>query len=300
LNAPLAIEAIGFGADLRAGGRSPVYVFHNVFSDGVSEAPIRSTHRPVTLVFPHGTHHHETFYYRGGDIYREPEWMEGERRTLTAHFKEARANYLEMKHEYDEVCRELAEAEGYTGHLAEGMGDESRITTDNAEIRKEIEDLVHQIEIVTAQMKALTDETHHVDIGMLEKELASFGPEMEALSFELEVTRQQCLDNEREAAGLITSVESKNALDSFLERKIAQQARNDISAYLHKSMDTQPSCENSLRTASVNAVRDNTIRRLRENLTEANLENTELQLQKQLARTHRRLITKGMLERCRK
>jgi hypothetical protein len=259
----------------------------------------RATHFPVTLLYPKGTYRREVFYTRGSDQYREPEWTAEARRVALLNYREARAAYDEIKREHDAIFHDLTETEQYALRLAENLGEGCEATTENHSLRQEIVDLTSQIEHCIAELKALDSTTRPTDCAQLEKEFAAFGPEIDSQVFDADVSRANYLALRTEVCQILASEDFPPAVNSLIERRVAQQCKSDMATrlrHLHKIMDTAPSGNNSKRTASVNAVKDEAIRSLRSEVLELHLESLEVELQKELAKTHRRVATRTLIE----
>lgn len=256
--------------------------------------------RPVTLIYPRGTCKRKTFYTRGDDQFKEPEWNDNIKRDLKMKLNRAQTNFDEMQREYNSVFADLDETEGYTLRLAATTGDDSNPTTESAKLRQDIHDLLQQLDEIATEIENINKDTKFNEINLLEKEVACLQPQIEALNLKNSTTEQLITDNQKRIGDLITSQEYELAVDAIMERRVATKCRalmKDTLQTLHKQIDAAPSKENSKRTSAANSVRTPEVHDLLDDLTELKLTETEVLLQKNLAQEHRRQSIKALVAR---
>jgi hypothetical protein len=114
------------------------------------------------------------------------------------------------------------------------------------------------------------------------------------------MSQQKTTELQQEILDMLLSDEYTVALDALIERKVAKKCQRDLGATLknvHRTRDTSGSEGNSRRTSLFNSIKDPNLDRLRSDLRELQLELTEVEMQKQLAMTHRGVAVKTILTR---
>ena len=162
--------------------------------------------RPVTaLIYPRGTYKAQTFYFRGDDIHKEPEFLDNELRSVKIEYEAIKSELEEEKKEYQKVSAELAKREGYTVTLASALGDESHQTEENAKLRQEILDLTQQIDEVDEAISQAKSQQHPGLLGQLQKERAYYNAEIEDLRIGIFTGIDNIRSEKEEIARIVTS-----------------------------------------------------------------------------------------------
>ena len=162
--------------------------------------------RPVTaLIYPRGTCKAQTFYFRGDDIHREPEFLDNELRSAKIEYEQLKRELEEEKKEYEKVQSELAKREGYTVTLASALGDECHQTEENAKLRQQIADLTQQIDDVDTAISEAREQQHPGLIAQLQKERAFYNAEIEDLRIGIFTGIDNIRNEKEEIANVVTS-----------------------------------------------------------------------------------------------
>lgn len=259
------------------------------------------THMPVAHIYPKGTYRKKVFYSRGDDIYLEPEWTEKEKRNLQAKYKVICKDYYDLKQEYKEIENQLNDVDKCTIQIAERIGDESNSTTENAELRQQIKDLSKKVDNIHQEIESIQNTITPTSISYLLKELALFMPEYETNEVERNILEENIGNFEHALCELTACDEYHHSVLADAEYRISIQCRSNMKQHLqstHKSIDGSPSAQNSVLTSSINALsqQKSDIMVLFDELIEQKLNKDEIDLQKELAATHKRMMIKTAVE----
>jgi hypothetical protein len=196
------------------------------------------------------------------------------------------------------MCRLLEQVESYAVQVCENVGEPCDATTENYELRHDIAELSARIERCTAEMEALDGTTRPTNIGLLRDELANLGPEIDGQLYEASCHTDAYQAALPDVARLAISDEYALAIGAATERAVSAQCKSDMATtlrLLHKTRGTVASKDNGKRALSERANPD--FQRVCGDQTELKMQLTELELQKQLAKTHRRMATRALIGR---
>lgn len=192
--------------------------------------------RPVTaLIYPRGTCKAQTFYFRGDDIHKEPEFLDNELRAAKIQYDRAKTELDEEKQEYEKVQAELAKREGYTVTLASALGDESHQTEENARLRTQITKLTEEIEKFDNAIAEAKSQQHPGLLAQLQKERAFYNAEIEDLRISIFTGIDNITNDKEEIARIVTSDEFTNASMVKSDRMAFQKFYSQLRAKLDKN-----------------------------------------------------------------
>ncbi|EAY04904.1 hypothetical protein TVAG_016760 [Trichomonas vaginalis G3] len=168
--------------------------------------------RPVTaLIYPRGTCKAQTFYFRGDDIHKEPEFLDNKFRSAKIQYDRAKTELDEEKQQYEKVQAELAKREGYTVTLASALGDESNQTEENAKLRTQITKLQDEIEKFDNAISEAKDQQHPGLLAQLQKERTFYNAEIEDLRISIFTGIDNIRNDKEQIAKIVTSKEYTDA-----------------------------------------------------------------------------------------
>lgn len=99
-----------------------------------------------SLLYPKGTYQTPSFFFRGGDEFKENEHLQSEYIAAKNDLKRAKKELLEARTEYEKVKSILDDKEGRAVALAESLGGSNTITSENVQYRRQIADLAVEID----------------------------------------------------------------------------------------------------------------------------------------------------------
>jgi len=182
--------------------------------------------------------------------------------------------------------------------LAASLGGEGWLTGENARLHREIEGLILEVEVVSSAIAASTKRSTTLGVALLEKELASFRPQAETLDLEARLNEEAYAERKERVCELLVSDSYTSAIECIYERRVAQVCRNAMGVRLtalHKEMDAARSDGTGKRTSFAGAVRDAPAQATAEELVSARLAQTEAELRRSLAESHRRWAVRAVV-----
>jgi hypothetical protein len=258
----------------------------------------RNSHFPVALLYPRGTYRKDVFYYRGADEFLEPEWTDGERRKFGAAYRQARLDFERVKQEYQETLDEYHLSEQYAVQVADYVGPGYDATYNSYRLHQDIAELTEKIELLSAEAKLLNDSSRPTDVSALENEIAAYEAQLKSIEMERNEIQEQFEAARVTLCELMMSDHYPEAIGSEVERNVATQFKNQLAIMLrtlHKAMDTAPSYRDGVRVVTASRPMDGSLSRLIEHRVDLQVELLEVQVQKELTKTHRRFRTRGMV-----
>lgn len=192
--------------------------------------------RPITaLMYPRGTCKAQTFYFRGDDIHKEPEFLDNEYRSAKIQFDRLKIELEAEKQEYEKIQAELEKREGYTVTLASALGDESHQTEENAKLHQQIIQLQEEIDKFDAEIAEAKEQQHPGLLAQLQKERAFYNAEIEDLRIAIFTGIDNIRRDKEEIANLVQSDEYTSSSMVKSDRMAFQRFYNQ----LRQKMDKQ-------------------------------------------------------------
>lgn len=202
---------------------------------------------------------------------------------------------------YDDVYNVYEDAEQYTLKLAENFGENSISTQKHAEIRQEIQDLQELIKETEQKLSAAQQKVNPIEVDKLEKQFADLLPKITTYQQDIEVLNNESQEILAEIAEKITSQQYMVSYDSIIEHRVAHQCQNTLRSdvtKIFKSVNGAPSAQNGSSTSIANQFfrKDKNLQGLFDQHLEAQLNMSEIKLQKELAELHRTIAINCELE----
>ena len=258
--------------------------------------------RKIALIYPRGTYKIPPTYFRGGDIYKESEFIDGEAKKAISQFKLTKQRLIKARTEYSAAENEGCFAEEYTIQMAENLGENSKETTINNDLRQRINTATVEMDRLDKEIQEIKMKICPSELSPLVNEQASFIPDLESLNHQIERSRNKIIESKRRIARILTSPQYSYACDSYTEYLVAEKARSQLrSAMTNKfsSMGTQKSKSIGKRSTLANEALHNegaSITPLLDELVDTHLKLTETQLRLNLAKTHEQYLTNSLLK----
>ena len=153
------------------------------------------------------------FYWRGGDVHREREYLADEYKKALADYRKAELEYKEVEKTLSEASETLQEREAISDTLANYLDQDSEGNQTEHNIKKqlsEIEKEIKQKEVELQQARAV----HHPAVTSgLQKEKAYLQLETQRVTKAIELAREQQANDRRKLAELSISKKYQQALD---------------------------------------------------------------------------------------
>lgn len=138
-----------------------------------------------SLLYPKGTYQTPSFFFRGGDEFKENERLQSEYIAAKNDLKRAKKELSDAKIEYNKVKNIFDDKEGRAVALAESLGGENVITTENAQYRKQIAELAVEINDLRRQLNEIQSHSSIATINSIEYERSSYFLTIENLQVQL-------------------------------------------------------------------------------------------------------------------
>ena len=253
---------------------------------------------PPVHIYPRGTYQKVIFYSRGGDIYKEPEYTEEELRACKEKYNATYKKFQIVKNEYEKVLDRLNSTEKYALKIAQNLGDDSNITTENAQLVTEINDLHDEIEKTRNEIEEIRKKTNPTGLSSLLREYVMYFPEFELRASRLSSTDRNIDSAQVELCKIYTSQKYQKSILSAVERDVSIKCQKNIKQHLTSVCNTingGPSEINSKITNAINNMNEkkSPILNSFQQLIGIKMQLEEILLQKELAATHRREIVRA-------
>ena len=260
--------------------------------------------RPVGLAYPKGTCKVVPFYWRGDDPLKENEKIIEEFRAMEKEYINQEEELRKVKTEYDTIQDELDSYDKFALQIASNLGENSKSTTENASLRKNIIELQNQIQEIEKEISMYKYWSSPNQLGKLNLEDSALTPEIETQQRNIELSTDSILGLQENIGKKIISDKYIYSVSTVVETKVALHCRNALHnklQSLRNSLNQAKSSKNGVRlTAANNLIHNNPeICEIFDNHCAKKLELEEINLRKELANLHRRYklrITFEMVE----
>ena len=188
--------------------------------------------RPVVFVHPRGTYKSSTFYFRGDDVLKEPEYLIKEKQDLELQLKQVTKELEKEKKIYDQTNEELKKRDEFTVSLASALGSESEATAKNAGLRHQLAELTTKIEGTERAISKFKSQQQQPVITAYQKEKAYYETEIEDLRIHI-LDGMEDIKDGKEALGRVV------CSDEFATANIATgllHAKKSYYSYLRKEL----------------------------------------------------------------
>lgn len=259
--------------------------------------------RTVALIHPKGTYSTVDFYYRGGDIFREQEYLISEGKRLKEAYKNAKSANASAKDDLKAVESELDFANQCIETLAGNFGMEPHETTQHMQIQKKISHLTSELDDISKKIEDIRRKASDSEATSMRHEQLAFVPVFEALHHEIEKYQQKIKEAERRLHKLVISSKYAYAIDAYSEMIVAEKTKQYLKQTIsHKfsGIESMRSEDNG-RTATLanKAIRDGIVDSemcmLLEKRTDAYLERIGTEVRLKLAEIHKMLVENGLI-----
>ena len=258
--------------------------------------------RKISLIYPRGTYRIPPTYFRGGDIYKESEFIDGEAKKAISQFKLTKQRLIKARTEYSAAENEGCFAEEYTIQMAENLGENSKETTINNDLRQRINTATVEMEKLDKEIQEIKAKICPSELSPLVNEQASFIPDLESLNHQIQRSRSKIIESKRRIARILISPQYSYACDSYTEYEVAEKTRSQLRSTMtnkFSSMGMQKSKSIGKRSTLANEALHNegaSITPLLDELVDTHLKLTETQLRLSLAKTHEQMLTNSLLK----
>lgn len=167
---------------------------------------------PVVFLYPKGHCRAQTFYFRGDDVHKEPEYLDQKKKDLLMKYKNTQKEVEKVKAEFLKVQEELQTRDGYTVALASALGSESSLTTENARLRHELADITTQIEAVERKISKVKQTVLPGVITGYIQEKAYYNAEIKELSIKIWEGVERIREGKLAMCRAVTSDEYSSAM----------------------------------------------------------------------------------------
>lgn len=139
-----------------------------------------------SLLYPKGTYQTPSFFFRGGDEFKENEHLQSEYIAAKNDLKRAKKELLEARSEYEKVKSILDDKEGRAVALAESLGGSNTITTENVQYRRQIADLAVEIDELRYKINEARSHASIGTIAAIDRERSSYFLTIENLQVQIQ------------------------------------------------------------------------------------------------------------------
>ena len=252
--------------------------------------------RHLGLMFPPGTCQTPNFYWRGGDLYKEPEHLQSDYMNAKNEHSKAKKELDEVKKEYEQVSEMFASKDKQAVALASSLGGDSKTTKENAELNKQIAQLTLDISEIEEKITEASNRAMPSYIAQLERERSSTYLSVERLSHDLEKMEKEINEINNEYYSLLTSDEWLEANKNYANYHIISRERSKLRQDIKNSFEEQNYAkedkqvvivnnDDSISSAKTRSTKEKTIISLKKNQTMRvrSSENEHLQIISELA-----------------
>jgi hypothetical protein len=182
---------------------------------------------------PSSQYKQEPYYWRGGDVLREREYLTDEFKKALTEFRRADFELKKVESELQQASDCLHEREEYTAALANFLDSDAEGGHLESEYKKRLaalEDEIRHAEAELAEARAV----HHPAVASgLQKEKAYLTIENQRTSKAIDLSEEQCESAKKQLAACTVSNKYRSALD--LERKVLDLSRKKT--YLRQAVN---------------------------------------------------------------
>ena len=251
----------------------------------------------VTLIYPKGTFKKSPYYFRGGDVLKEPEYMKDQKRELLANYSRTRKLLMDAQKEYEEAEGEFSVAEEYTNQIAEHFGENSIETMQNSELHMKIEKLQQQLAEVESEIAVYQEKSSYLTIFPLQNENLRFKPEIDSIKNTISLAQSKTKETTQKILSILKSEEYSYSLDTRAEYETAVSIKEDLKSLMSKTFSKVSAKATKMITSqeidSSEMIAANM--KLKE-LSKLHVQNSQLATQIRLAKIHEQNTRKYLLK----
>lgn len=163
------------------------------------------------------------FYWRGGDILKEREYLADEYKKALADYRKAEYELKMIEDELANANETLHEREGYTTALANYLDADAEGNQTEQDCKRQLADLELEIQEAEAELQQVKAVHHPAVSSGLQKEKAYLTIEMQRTVKAIDLTSEQQNDEKRKLAEISISKKYQTAVD--LETKMMEMRR---------------------------------------------------------------------------
>lgn len=192
-----------------------------------------------SLLYPKGTYQTPSFFFRGGDEFKENEHLQIEYDAAKNDLKRAKKELLEARSEYEKVKAILDDKEGRAVALAESLGGSNTITTENVQYRRQIADLA--VEIDELQHK-IAEARLHASIGTIaaiDRERSSYFLTIENLQVKIQELKNNAQEKKLRLYEIFSSPEWHERTRIACEFEITYRFHEYLKKFCKSSFEQQ-------------------------------------------------------------
>jgi hypothetical protein len=180
----------------------------------------------MTLPFakkPTGKYKQEPYYWRGGDVLREREYLADEFKKALTEYRRAEFELKQVESELQQASECLHEREEYTSALANFLDSDAEGGHLEYAYKKRLASLEEEIRQAEAELQEARAIHHPAVASGLQKEKAYLMIENQRTSKSIDLSEEQCENAKKQLAACTVSNKYRSALD--LERKAIDLSR---------------------------------------------------------------------------
>jgi hypothetical protein len=160
---------------------------------------------PAVHCFPRGTYRLPAFYFRGADLYSEPEFIADSLIVARTAFAKAKRQLEKVQAEFRELEDVFSERDEYTVAIASSLGEASAITEEDSHLRHLMVDLTSQIAETEQNIAYYKHQQHEGVMTSLLRERAQYHADIENLRILTTKSLDKIHINKLEASEIVGS-----------------------------------------------------------------------------------------------
>jgi hypothetical protein len=171
-----------------------------------------TVHRASLAKRPPGQFRVPPFYWRGGDVLTEQEFLREEYRSALAELRSVQQRLHLVNADVSEAASVLREREGYTNALAAFLEQDVSCAKQETELRETLRQIEGEIESVHARLTALREEQNPAAAGALRKEHAYYWIEIQRGQQEIQTGIDKANEAKRQMAACMVNRRYRDAI----------------------------------------------------------------------------------------
>ncbi|OHT15255.1 hypothetical protein TRFO_14297 [Tritrichomonas foetus] len=192
-----------------------------------------------TCLYPKGTYQTPSFFFRGGDEYKENEHLQSEYFAAKNECKRAKKELDEARAEYEKVKAILDDKEGHAVALAESLGGNNAVTTEHANLRKKIAELTVDIEDINHSILEAKSHASPSTVAAMDRERSSYFLTIENLQLKLEQMEKSTQNRQNKLFEIISSPEWHEAIQISCEHQIQFRINENLRLRIKNAFEQQ-------------------------------------------------------------
>ncbi|OHT06379.1 Psp-related protein [Tritrichomonas foetus] len=166
------------------------------------------------------------FYFRGGDVLREQEYLREEYRSALAELRVAQQQAKIVSNQLEDAKDVYNEREGYTNALKAFLESDTKMSEQERSMKDRLVELEHQIEEDSRQLEALKATMNPATLAQLQKEKAYYMIEIQKGERTIESYNEQRDNAKNQIAACTINGKYRTALElEFLNDKYAKKKK---------------------------------------------------------------------------